>query len=133
MAALAALAAVLAVVGISGIAAHFLAAQRREVAVRMAMGAGPGREVRRVLRYALLPAVLGLVIGLGATAGLAELAERFWLSEHWPGLLYETPAVEPVTYGVVALLLVTVSVAAAWVPSRRTTSVDPARILNGEG
>lgn len=133
MTTLAVLAAVLTVVGISGVAAHFLAARKREVAVRMAMGADPGREVRRVLAHAALPAGLGLALGLGATLVLAELADRLWLAEHWPGLFYETSVTEPLTYVAVGGLLTTASLVAAWLPSRRATSVDPARILDGEG
>ncbi len=130
---LAGLAAVLAIVGIAGIAAHFLAAQRREVAVRMALGAAPRREVRRVLGHAMAPVFLGLVGGLAGTAVLARFAERLWLADRWAGLLYQTSATDPWVYGSVATLLFVAAALAAWLPSRRATAVNPAEVLNGEG
>jgi putative ABC transport system permease protein len=112
----AALAVLLAVVGIYGVISYAVAQRTRELGVRIAMGAS-----RRQ--------VLTLVLGQGARLALAGVAVgllgAFALSRVIASLLYEVDALDPVTFGVVPLLLAAVALVATWVPARRATRVDP--------
>ncbi len=119
----AALAVILASVGIYGVVAHGVSRRSREMGIRIAVGARPGRIAGLVVREGLLLGGLGVAGGvLGALA----------LSRLLGGLLYEVSPGDPVTYGVVALALVGVTVTASWIPARRAAGVDPVRVLRVE-
>jgi predicted permease len=113
----------LAAIGLYGVMAFTVREDTREIGLRMALGAGPGRVRRDVLRRALS------VIALGAAAGLlASLASSRVLA----GLLFQVQPVDPVALGAACLLLGVVAVAAAYLPARRATRVDPAIALRSE-
>jgi predicted permease len=114
--AFAGLALLLAAVGIYGITAYSVAQRTREMGLRMALGAQRGSVLGLVLREA---GALAL-IGLGAGLALAFAATRVMAS-----LLYGVGATDPATFASVAAALALVSLAAAWVPGRRATQVDP--------
>lgn len=91
-----------------------------DIAVRLALGAAPGAETRSVVQHAAMPAALGLAAGLAVAAGMAgELAD----------LLVETSPTERSPYVAVGLFLMAVTVTASWLPVRRTTQVEPARVF----
>jgi hypothetical protein len=124
MVALAGLAGVLAMFGIGGVVAHYLSQQRREVGIRMALGAAAGREVGRVVRHVLTPTVAGLAVGLLVALGGSRVME---------GFVFGIETTDPAAYaGAAALLLVTAALT-AWLPARRTARVDPARVLKQDG
>jgi hypothetical protein len=93
-----------------------LAQRTREMGLRMALGAQPGTVLGMVLKEA------GVLAGVGLAAGLvlALAATRVMAS-----LLFRVPATDPTTFAAVALALAVVSLAAAYVPGRRATRVDP--------
>jgi predicted permease len=114
--AFAGLALLLAAVGIYGITAYSVAQRTREMGLRMALGAQRGSVLGLVLKEA---GALAL-IGLGAGLLLAFAATRVMAS-----LLYGVGTTDPATFASVAAGLALVSLAAAWVPGRRATQVDP--------
>lgn len=122
-AALAGSALFLAVVGIYGLLSFSVAQRRREIGVRIALGAWTRRVMLDVVRSGLLLAGLGIAIGLVVTA----LVARF-LS----GLLYETTPLDPVVLGTAALALLASCAVALIGPARRAATADPAEALRAE-
>jgi predicted permease len=114
---------VLAVVGVFGMTAYAVARRTREIGVRMAFGARPGEMVRAMLRDAAIPIVLGTVAGLIAAAYATAVIASF---------LYETDPVDPMTFALVAIVLVVAGCFAALVPATRAARVDPISALRTE-
>jgi putative ABC transport system permease protein len=112
----AASALVLAAVGISGLIAYAVGRRRREIGIRMALGADATRVVGGVMRGALALAGAGLIAG-----ALLALAGTRLLS----GLLYGVGTLDPVAFAAAAAALLAVAAAAAWLPARRAARVDP--------
>jgi predicted permease len=120
LSALAAAGLLVASVGLYGAISHIVRAQRPEIALRIAVGAARGRVILIVVREVTLVAALGTIAGtLVAAAGANGLS----------AVLYEVAPHDAVTYGGVAVLLIVVSAAAAFVPALRAARVDPARLL----
>ena len=123
LAAFSTLALVLAATGIYGVLAMEVGARRREIAVRLALGAAPARVRAEVVRRALVLTVAGLVIGLAS----ALAATRFMAS-----LLFGIQPNDSATYiGVIAVLLA-VALVAAWIPARSAAAVDPMESMRVE-
>jgi predicted permease len=113
----------LAAIGLYGVMTFTVREETREIGLRMALGAGPERVRRDVLSRALS------VIALGGAAGLlGSLATSRVLA----GLLFQVQPVDPVALGAACLLLGLVALAAAYLPARRATRVDPAIALRSE-
>jgi predicted permease len=110
----------LAVIGLYGAISHIVRAQQSEIALRIAVGAARGRVVAMVVREVLLVAVWGTITGASVAAVAANGLST---------VLYEVQPHDAVTYASVAVLLILVSVAAAFVPALRAARVDPAGVL----
>jgi putative ABC transport system permease protein len=123
LAGFAVIALLLAAVGIYGVTSHAVSQRTQEVGIRMAMGAGRGEVRRLILRQHVMPALMGVVIGLAGAIALSRLLTS---------LLYGVRAVDPVTYAIVALSLIAVAVAACWVPASRAMRVDPLIALRAD-
>jgi putative ABC transport system permease protein len=119
----AAVAMALAAVGIYGVMAFTVEQRTREIGIRMALGAGEWDVLKLVVRQALLLIAGGLVLGLAGAIALT----RFLTSELW-----EVKATDPVTFGAVSLLLVSVAALACLIPTRRAVRVDPKVALRYE-
>jgi predicted permease len=117
------LALVLASVGLYGVASYTVARRTGEIGIRMALGAQPWNVVAMVLRGALAPIALGLAIGVPA----ALAAGRALGSQ-----LFGVPAYDPAIFATVAAVLAGCALAAAVIPARRATAVDPIRSLRAE-
>jgi putative ABC transport system permease protein len=113
----------LAAIGTYGILAYMVTERQREIGIRMALGAGPGRVGQLVLGRGLGIAGVGVVLGLAGALGLSRLVAS---------LLYGVKPSDPATFGVVASVIALVSVAACLVPIRRARSVDPLTVMRGE-
>lgn len=113
----------LAAAGLYGVVAYVAAQRRREIGVRVALGAQAGDVRRLVLGRGLAPAALGLAAGL-----VAALAAGRVLAAQ----LYGVGPADPATYAGVALALGGVAVGAAWGPARRAARADPAAVLRAE-
>jgi len=122
-AAFAGVALVLAVAGIYGVLAGAVAERTREIGVRSALGATPADILRMVLLQGMRLAVAGLAIGLVGALSLG----RFLRS-----LLYGIDAADPLTLGMVALLLAAVALAACVLPAFRALGVDPITALRSD-
>ena len=121
--AFAAVAFLLAAAGIYGSLLYDVRARRREIGIRMALGAHIGPIVGSVLGRGLRLAGLGVVIGLAAALGLSRLLES---------LLFGISTSDPATYGVATLLLLAAAGAACWIPALRAARTDPVQVLRLE-
>jgi putative ABC transport system permease protein len=107
---------VLAAVGIYGVVSFLVAQRRRELAVRVAVGASAGNVLWLVLKEGLQMAAIGAAMGLMGVWATQKLIDR---------LLFGISPVDPLTFAGSAAFLVAVVLAACWVPARRAARVDP--------
>jgi putative ABC transport system permease protein len=113
----------LAAIGVYGMLSYSVSARMRDIGVRVALGADAGRVLRLVIGEGLRLAALGGAIGLGASFALARLAER---------LLPDAPAWDARLVGIAGVIMLAVSAAAAFIPARRASAVDPMVVLRNE-
>lgn len=118
-----ALALVLSAVGLYGVIAYSVSQRRREIGVRVALGAEPGAVLRLVVGGGLRLTGAGIVIG----AALAVVATRVLES-----MLYDVSPTDPIAFGTVALLVGAVALVASYVPARRALRIDPAETLRAD-
>ena len=123
LASMSALALVLAVVGIYGVISYSVSKRRREMAIRMSVGAESGRVRGMVLKQALGLVVVGIAVGTVGGVAFGRALGSF---------LYQVDATSPGTMVAVSLLLATAGLVAAMVPARRATRVDPMLVLREE-
>ena len=114
------LALVLASVGIYGIISGSVASRIGEIGVRMALGAGRSQVLRMVLREAVGLAVIGVSLGLAASAGLGKYVSSF---------LYELTPFDPITAAATVLLMLGVALLSGWWPARLASRLDPMQAL----
>ena len=113
----------LAAVGIYGVMAYSVSQRKRELGIRVALGADRVSVVRMVLREGLRLAVIGTVIGVVGALGASRLVQS---------LLYDVNAVDPIAFTLVPLTLLGVAGFAVYLPARRAAAVDPIRALKTE-
>ena len=119
----AATALLLAAVGIYGVMSYLVEQQTREIGIRSALGAKRSHIFKLVIGRGVGVAFIGIVLGLVASFGLTRL---------FAGLLYGVTAVDPMTFLVISILLLIVSVLACYIPAQRATKVDPLVALRYE-
>ena len=114
---------VLSVAGIFGLVSYSVAQRRREIGVRMALGASPASMVRLIVAQSARPVALGSLLGLVAAAALALLLAA--------GLPEMDPR-DPVSYTGVLLLILLSALLATLLPARRAASVNPVEALRAD-
>jgi hypothetical protein len=118
-----AVALVLAAIGIYGVIAFVVGLSRREIAIRLALGANRGQVLRVVMGNGMLLVLAGLVLGvLGALAGGKVIQAQLY------GVAPGDPAILIAVSGAVVL----VALLASWLPARRAALVEPQAVLKGE-
>jgi predicted permease len=113
----------LAVVGLYGLLSYAASLRRREIAIRVALGAQDHHVRRTFLTYGLGLTLIGVVLGCVAAAAVTQLMAS---------LLSDVTPLDPLSYALAALVLIVVAFIASYVPARRATAVDPAQVLAAE-
>jgi len=112
-----------ACVGMFGVFAYWVRQRTQEIGVRMALGAQSSDVIGLVLGTTVRAVLIGVVVGLAASVAASRLLKAF---------LFGLSAIDPVTYALVALILVMASLVAAFLPARRATRIDPLVALRYE-
>ncbi|HJX95321.1 MAG TPA: FtsX-like permease family protein, partial [Candidatus Acidoferrum sp.] len=118
-----AMALALGIIGIYGVISYTVSQRKREIGIRLALGAQSGDVVGMVLRQGAKLALVGVCIGVVAALGLARLMTS---------LLFGVTAHDPLTFSAVAVLLIFVALSACYIPARRAMKVDPMVALRYE-
>jgi putative ABC transport system permease protein len=119
----ASIALLLAAIGIYGLMSYSVEQRTQEIGIRMALGADQGTMLKQVLGQGMVLAGIGIAIGLAAAYGLTRVLA---------GLLPALKVNDPWTFCIVAAVLAAVSMAAAFIPARRATKIDPILALRCE-
>jgi ABC-type antimicrobial peptide transport system permease subunit len=123
LAVFAGLALVLSNIGIYGVISYVVGRRTHEIGIRMALGAQRTDVLKIVLGRAASLALIGVCIGLAAAEGLTRLMSS---------ILYGVSSTDPLTFGLVAVVLMLVAITACYVPARRAMRVDPVTALRSE-
>ena len=114
------LALLLAGVGLYGVTSYAVGRRRTEMGIRMALGAAPAAVLTLVLRRVAILVAIGVVIGGAASV---------WASRYVATLLFGLTPGDPATVTGAALVLTAIGAVAGWMPARRASRIDPARVL----
>jgi putative ABC transport system permease protein len=119
----AAVALALAAIGTYGVMAYSVAERRQEIGIRMALGAQSTSVLAMVLRQGFGVAAVGLALGTAGAFGLTKFLQT---------MLLNVSTTDPMSFVTAPLLLAFVALLACYLPARRATTVDPARVLKPE-
>jgi putative ABC transport system permease protein len=114
---------ILAIAGIYGVMTYSVTQRRREIGVRIALGASRRQVFRIVVGQGLMTTAIGVTIGILVALGLTRTIES---------LLFDVTPNDPVTFAAVVAVLTSVAIAACYLPARRATDVDPVEALRQE-
>ena len=118
------LALLLAALGLYGVVSYNVSRRRREIAIRLALGAAPSGAVAFAVRRVAVVVAIGLAAGTLASA---------WASRFVEALLFRLEPRDPATLAGAVAILVTVAGLASWLPARRAARLDPSSVLREEG
>ena len=114
---------VMAAIGVYGVASYTLAQRTQEIGIRVALGAGGADVSRLVMMQSLWPTAIGIAIGVAVAVVATRLVGA---------MVYGVTPLDPATFAGSAFLLVSVAVAATWLPARRATRTDPLLTLRSQ-
>ena len=117
------MALVLGAVGLSGLISSGVARRRREMGIRMALGATPSSVLRLVLGWGVVVSAIGVATGIVAALGMGQLLQ---------GLLVGVEPTDPVALAAGGVILTIVALIAAFLPARQATRTDPVSTLRAE-
>jgi predicted permease len=112
-----------AVVGIYGLKAYAVSRRTREIGIRMALGAEPGRVRNLILREGLVMTLTGIALGLLLGVGVGKVLASVFVDFN---------SFDPVAFGLSALGLLVAAMVACWIPARKATLVNPLTALRSE-
>jgi predicted permease len=118
-----AVALLLGLIGIYGVVSYAIAQRRREIGIRLALGARPAQVRHMFVRLALVLVAIGVAIGLVASVGVTRLMQS---------QLFGVSALDPLTHLAVALALFAAAALASYLSAQRASALDPALVLRGE-
>lgn len=118
-----ALGMLLASIGIYGVTAYAVSRRRREIAIRIALGANNVRVVRFVLQHTMVLTLWGVAVGLTVAAAGSQALK---------GFLFGIPGLDPLTFLATLAVFGAIAILACFVPVRRATAVDPMIVLRSE-
>jgi putative ABC transport system permease protein len=121
--AFAALALVLAVIGVHGVLSYAVEQRRRELGIRMALGAQRSTVLGMVVRQGMTLSLIGIALGVGGALAVTRLLGA---------LLFGVGPTDAATFAVVALVIALAAVIASYLPARAATAIDPATSLRAE-
>jgi hypothetical protein len=115
--------AVIAIIGVYGVVSFAVIRRRKELGIRLAIGARPREILAMILRQGAALAVMGTAVGFLASLGLTRFAAS---------LLYGVNPTDPLTFVVVPAVLITIALVACILPARAAARVDPVEVLRSE-
>jgi ABC-type antimicrobial peptide transport system permease subunit len=113
----------IACIGLYGLLAYAVVRRRREIGIRIAVGASPGRVEWMMIRESLALVAAGVAIGAPGAVAITRLASS---------LLFGLAPGDPMTIATVTAALTMATLAAAYLPARRAATLDPVRVLREE-
>ena len=119
----------LAAIGLFGVLAYTVSQRTHEIGIRMALGADRANVLKMIVRQGMTLALLGVILGLVGAYVLTKYLES-WIS--LSKMLFGVKVSDPLTYGLIAVLLTVVALIACYIPARRATKVDPLVALRYE-
>ncbi len=119
----------LACIGLFGVMAYGVSQRTHEIGIRMALGASRGSVMKMIVRQGMTLALLGVALGLLGAYVLTKYLES-WMN--LSRMLFGVKVSDPLTYGVIAVLLTCAALLACYIPARRATKVDPLVALRYE-
>ncbi|HEY7058695.1 MAG TPA: ABC transporter permease [Vicinamibacterales bacterium] len=122
--AFAGVATLLAALGLYGVLSHAVNQRRREIGIRMALGAASGDVLTHVLRNATRLIIVGLTVGLVGALALTRVMST---------LLFQVSAMDPIAFTLAVVSMILVGLVAALIPATRASHVDPAVALRSDG
>jgi ABC-type antimicrobial peptide transport system permease subunit len=117
------MALLLGIIGIYGVVAYTVAQRRREVGIRLALGAEPAAVKRMFMRQGVILGAVGCGVGLIGAMAVSSLMKS---------LLFGVTPLDPITYAVMSVVLLMAALLACYFPARRAAAVDPAESLRAE-
>jgi putative ABC transport system permease protein len=120
LAAFGALALSLAAIGVYGVVAYDVGQRQHEIGIRMALGANRTRVRQTIVASGVTLTAVGIAMGVALAAAFARTANA---------LLFEVSPYDPITYAAFAAVLIATAAAAAYLPARRATAIDPMTAL----
>jgi predicted permease len=117
------MALLLGLIGIYGVVSYVVSQRRKEIGIRLALGAQPSALSRMFVRYGLALSGIGAAVGLCGAALLMRLMKS---------LLFGVSPLDPLTYAAVPVILVSAAIVASYLPARRAAAIDPVEALKAE-
>jgi len=114
---------VVAVVGVYGVIAYSVSARRRELGIRIALGAAPGALVNHVVRDGMVLAMVGVTAGVAGALALTRFLRA---------LLFDVAPHDPATFAGVGAALAVITGVACYLPARRAAAADPLEVMRAE-